>query len=63
MSEEEAWPFIRDVYEGLQYLNSKGIIHRDLKAANVFVKEGKAKIADFGLSITSKYKYCDLEVR
>ena len=26
------------------------MIHRDIKPANIMLKEGKAKIADFGLS-------------
>jgi|JI9StandDraft_1071089.scaffolds.fasta_scaffold317136_2 serine/threonine-protein kinase ULK/ATG1 len=54
LTEEEAWPFIRDIYEGLNYLNSKGIIHRDIKAANIFLKDGVAKIADFGFAKHSK---------
>ena len=45
---------ISDVYEGLLYLSSKGIIHRDLKVANIFLKNGVAKIADFGFAVHAK---------
>ncbi len=50
ISEEEIWPYIRDIHQGLKYLSSQCIIHRDLKTANIFLKEGKVKIADFGFA-------------
>ena len=40
-----------DVAKGLNWLHHKGIIHRDLKSANILITEaGRAKISDFGLS-------------
>ncbi|KAJ1568509.1 hypothetical protein HK405_001117 [Cladochytrium tenue] len=37
--------------EALQYMHSKDLIHRDVKAANIFVrKDGSAAVGDFGLS-------------
>lgn len=41
-----------EVMLGLQYLQVCGIIHRDMKPANILVSEdGHLKIADFGLAV------------
>ena len=43
-----------DIAEGLAYLHSKGIVHRDVKLNNIMLsnrnEEGVARIADFGFS-------------
>eukprot|EP00055_Hartaetosiga_balthica_P014706 m.82410 g.82410 ORF g.82410 m.82410 type:complete len:587 (-) comp8668_c2_seq2:1031-2791(-) len=41
----------KQMFEGLHYLHTKKIMHRDLKVANILLnKKGILKIADFGLS-------------
>jgi serine/threonine protein kinase len=40
-----------DIADGMIFLHSSKILHRDLKSANVLMdREGRCKIADFGLS-------------
>lgn len=41
----------KDCIAGLQYLREVGVIHRDIKAGNVIIVDGVAKLADFGLSL------------
>ncbi|CAD7965277.1 unnamed protein product [Amoebophrya sp. A120] len=41
--------YVRQILEGLDFLHKKGIVHRDLKCANILVDQcGDAKLADFG---------------
>lgn len=56
-----AWPiiaegtcfvFVGDILKGLEFLNSKGLVHGDIKGDNVLLVESRthAKLADFGLA-------------
>lgn len=57
--DEQLVKFItRQVLEGLKYIHSNGILHRDLKADNLLLEvDGTCKISDFGISKKSKDIY------
>lgn len=41
----------KQLFEGLDYLHKRGVLHRDIKAANILVsRDGELKLADFGLA-------------
>ena len=46
----EALTWLRDTARGMDYLHRHGGIHRDLKPENVLLRDGVAKVADFGIS-------------
>jgi serine/threonine protein kinase len=55
LSEEERYDIVDGILEGLKHLHTEGVIHRDIKLANILMHKTRGdqwrpKIADFGLS-------------
>jgi serine/threonine protein kinase len=51
LTEETAKVIFKQIIEGLGYIHSKNIIHRDIKLDNILLDgKGLVKIGDFGVS-------------
>lgn len=44
----------QQILQGLQEIHSYGIIHRDLKAANILIHQGQLQLGDVGMATTYK---------
>jgi len=55
LDENIARVLFKQIIEGIAYIHSKKILHRDIKLDNIFLDgKGRVKIADFGVSKTVK---------
>lgn len=50
LTESEAVMYFRQICQGFKDLYKNNIIHRDIKPANILLKDGIAKISDFGFA-------------
>ena len=50
MPEDMVLQFSLDICSGVSAVHKKKIIHRDLKPENILIKEGRLKLADFGIA-------------
>jgi serine/threonine protein kinase len=55
-------PLIKDIFQAMVYLEKCHIIHRDIKAANIFIKENRAIVADFGFARYVNEPFYDLNI-
>jgi serine/threonine protein kinase len=51
-SESVAAIYIVQILRGLKYLHEQGVLHRDIKGANILTSlDGQVKLADFGVAM------------
>lgn len=50
MPEDKAIHIIHNIISATTYLHKQHIVHRDIKADNVLLTKGQAKLADFGFA-------------
>ncbi|PIN13171.1 MEKK [Handroanthus impetiginosus] len=55
LGDPEVSAYTRQILDGLNYLHSQNVVHRDIKCANILVDaSGSVKLADFGLAKATK---------
>jgi len=53
--EKDALRFLYEIAKGVNILHQKGIMHRDLNLENIFFKEGRCVIGDFGSATSNTW--------
>jgi serine/threonine protein kinase len=48
---DEAVRIACEVADALGHAHAKGVIHRDIKHANILLREGRVQVADFGIAL------------
>ena len=60
LAPETAMRYAVQIADALQHAHERGVVHRDLKSANVMVTaEGRVKVLDFGLALSLKKQQLD----
>ncbi|MDX1675328.1 MAG: serine/threonine-protein kinase, partial [Longimicrobiales bacterium] len=48
---DEALEIARKVADALQFAHDQGVVHRDVKPANILLRRGEPLVADFGIAL------------
>jgi len=62
LTPDEVRNIFRQILQGLEYIHSQNIIHRDLKSQNVLINSpDDVRIADFGMAVYANSLYLDTD--
>ena len=50
LDEDQIVQWLIEILLAVQYMHKSRVLHRDLKARNIFLKSNRVKIGDFGIS-------------
>lgn len=59
MPSHHAIRLVREVLDGLEFAHEEGVVHQDLKPANILIdnRQGRALVADFGIAKTKHIEF------
>lgn len=57
LSMSEVQDYMRQMRDGLEYLHTQKVVHRDLKPHNILLSKGCIKLSDFGLSTMNNEEF------
>jgi serine/threonine protein kinase len=61
--EVDSMRYVQQILEGISFIHLHRVAHRDISLENVLLKDGNAKLMDFGAAVRSHSPISDVELR